>query len=127
MSVGVSAAAWTQRGGRCAPARMERRDFYQPGAGQRPAKQKRRTLGTKTVNRVAKWDGTNWSALGAGVSDTVFALAGGGTNVYVGGDFTATLDNGQFRTLNRIARWDGTTWSPLGSGVDNTVFSLAVS
>jgi hypothetical protein len=37
---------------------------------------------------VAKWDGTNWSALGTGVGDYVLALlADKAGNVYVGEDF----------------------------------------
>ncbi len=38
-----------------------------------------------TVNRVTRWDGSQWSALGQGVNDIMFAVAASGSNVYVGG------------------------------------------
>ncbi len=81
-----------------------------------------------TVNRIAKWNGSNWSALGAGVNDIVYALAVSGGNVYAGGVFTtATNTSGTGLLVNRIARWNGTAWSTLGSGINNTVRALAVS
>jgi hypothetical protein len=47
------------------------------------------------VNRIARWDGTSWSALGSGMASSatagahVYALALDGANrLYVGGDFT---------------------------------------
>jgi trimeric autotransporter adhesin len=88
--------------------------------------------GEISADRVAKWDGTSWSALGSptdGVNSTVRALAvyddGTGPALYVGGAFTAAGDT----PANRIAKWDGTSWSALGSptnGVNSTVFALAV-
>lgn len=53
------------------------------------------TAGGVTVNHVAKWDGTAWSALGGpggiGTSGSVGAIAvyddGGGPDLYAGGDF----------------------------------------
>jgi len=71
--------------------------------------------GGVAVNRIARWDGQNWSQVGGvGVigSGTVSALAVMGTNLFVGGTFTNI--NGV--RANRIAKWDGVTWSPLGSG-----------
>ena len=40
------------------------------------------TAGATNANNIAKWDGNNWSALGSGMSDHVFALAvdSSGTN-----------------------------------------------
>src|SRR5678815_3488868 len=32
------------------------------------------SCGTTTVNRIARWDGTSWFALGAGVNGTIEAL-----------------------------------------------------
>jgi len=40
------------------------------------------------ANHIARWDGTNWSALGSGVNDTVYGLALSGNNLYTGGSFT---------------------------------------
>jgi hypothetical protein len=72
------------------------------------------SAGTASANHVARWDGTEWSALANGVNAAVHALAldsSGG--LYAGGDFTAA---GQ-AAVNYIARWDGATWSALGEGM----------
>ena len=78
--------------------------------------------GTITANRIAKWNGTSWSAL----IDPVTGINGLQTssscntigidslnNVYAGGTFT-TLGNNS-TPANRIAKWNPTTstWSPL--------------
>jgi hypothetical protein len=80
-----------------------------------------------SVYGIAKWDGTNWSALGSGMDNPdVYALAVSGSNVYVGGGFT-TAGGGP---ANSIAKWDGTTWTALGSGMTGYnayVNALAVS
>jgi len=60
------------------------------------------------ATNIARWDGTNWSALGRGVtggSGLVKTMATDGTNLYVGGSFT----NASAR--HNIAVWDGTNWS----------------
>ena len=48
------------------------------------------TAGGVTVNSIAKWNGSSWSALGSGI-DTywgyVNALAVSGTDLYAGGPF----------------------------------------
>jgi len=61
---------------------------------------------------VARWNGSSWSAVGAGMNNTVVTVAVAGSNLYAGGIFT-TADG---VSANRIARWDGLTWSALGSG-----------
>ena len=85
--------------------------------------------GDDVVNRIAKWDGSAWSALGSGVSNSggsVRALTvfddGGGACLYAGGRFT--IVGGV--AANRIAKWDGTSWSALGSGTDDSVETLIV-
>jgi hypothetical protein len=69
--------------------------------------------GGKPVNRIARWDGRAWSALGSGLNGTVRAIAVSGGSLFVGGDFT---EAGGVRA-NGIARWDGRAWSALGGGV----------
>lgn len=75
------------------------------------------------VNRVAKWDGTSWSALGAtpGVNGTVYALAldyiGG---LFVGGSFTTAGG----AASDRIARWTS-SWTTFTPGFNGTVYALA--
>ncbi len=56
----------------------------------------------------------------------VYALAVSGTNLYVGGSFSAA---GTVRA-NCVAKWNGSTWSALGSGtslMNNGVEALVVS
>jgi hypothetical protein len=93
------------------------------------------TAGETVVNKIARWDGRNWSTLGAGIdhdpscavwslSATVEALAlfdnGKGLALYAGGEFVSAGGT----PANYIARWDGESWSTLGEGVDGRVYSL---
>jgi hypothetical protein len=95
--------------------------------------------GGVSVKHVARWDGSGWSALGAGLdapgergSLTVDALAvyddGGGPALYAAGHFTTAGGV----PVNHVARWDGSRWSAVGSGVggglydDPRIHSLAV-
>jgi hypothetical protein len=81
-----------------------------------------RHAGALSVDRIAKWNGSSWSALGGGVRTStnggnVLALAvyddGSGPALFVGGNFTIAGGT----NASAIAKWDGTSWSPLGSGV----------
>jgi len=69
------------------------------------------------VNHVAKWNGSQWSALsspsGNGLNDVCQALALGPDGfLYAGGKFT----NAGGVSVSGIARWDGSAWSALGTG-----------
>ncbi|MBL9120462.1 MAG: hypothetical protein JNL80_11175 [Phycisphaerae bacterium] len=95
------------------------------------------TAGGIPANRIARWDGSSWSSLGAGSANgvdngvsalTVFDdLAGDGPALYVGGAFTNA--GGVFAKY--IAKWNGTSWSALGAGSTNgttgTVWALAAT
>jgi hypothetical protein len=79
------------------------------------------------ANRIARWDGSSWSALGSGIEGgAVVALAvyddGGGPALYAGGSFTSAGGV----PASRIARWDGASWSALGSGMNGVVRALAM-
>ncbi|GAB1858300.1 hypothetical protein MHTCC0001_31370 [Flavobacteriaceae bacterium MHTCC 0001] len=78
--------------------------------------------GDNTANRIATWDGTNWSSLGTGTSGFVEAIAINGNDVYLGGNFA--IAGGL--TANRLARWNtiSNTWSTVENGVSNLVSSL---
>ncbi len=80
-------------------------------------------IGVTPASRIAKWDGSSWSALGTGMNDTVLALAVSGTDLYAGGVFTAAGGT----EAKYIAKWDGNAWSALGTGMSGTVLALAVS
>lgn len=76
--------------------------------------------GGLTVNGLARWDGTNWHAVGGGVHGTVHALAVAGTNLYVGGEFDRA---GELNATN-LACWNGQEWQAIGNvtGQGFTVF-----
>jgi len=77
-----------------------------------------------TVNRIARWDGQAWEALGTGFDGLVHAFAvfddGSGEALYAGGVFTTA---GGTPALN-IARWDGSIWSEVAGGTDGPVHAL---
>ena len=76
------------------------------------------------ANRIARWDGTSWHALGSGMNGDVYALT-----TLPNGDLVAA---GQFTTAggvaaNRVARWNGTSWSALGSGLGGDGLALTLA
>jgi hypothetical protein len=81
--------------------------------------------GDANADRIAKWNGSSWSALGSGISNgQVNSLAFNGSILYVGGSFT---DAGGNVNADYIAQWDGSSWSALGDGVNNAVNAIGVS
>ncbi len=86
------------------------------------------TAGGSPASRIAQWDGSAWSTLGAGLDGEVRAMAvfddgtTEGPALFVGGAF---MSAGGI-AASRIARWDGSSWSPVGSGVDGTVTAMTV-
>ena len=71
-----------------------------------------RNAGGIEVNGIAKWDGTEWTNLGAGFNGTVYSISVFEEEIIVGGSFTESAGT----TLNRIAKWDGTNWVALDFG-----------
>ncbi len=82
------------------------------------------TAGGVAASCIAKWNGSTWSPLGAGVLGPVFALAvydsGTGPALYAGGGFSSAGAVG----AHYVARWNGSNWSALDGGVNSTVFAL---
>ncbi len=67
------------------------------------------------TNNIAFWNGVEWSSVGSGFNDLVFALEiDEEGNLYAGGRFTKS----DTLTLNGIARWDGQQWHALGAGLE---------
>jgi trimeric autotransporter adhesin len=88
--------------------------------------------GGLTTQNIARWNGQNWTPLGAGITgipsgmsetrvSTLAAMPNG--DLIAGGIFTTA---GSISAKN-IARWDGTTWAPLGSGVGGNVTPASVN
>lgn len=75
------------------------------------------SIGGVAANRIARWDGVAWHALGNGVGNH---LSHGVTELFVlpGGDLLAggTFSVANGAPGNCIARWDGASWSALGAG-----------
>lgn len=80
------------------------------------------------VNRIARWNGVEWAAMGAGFNSRVRALtnwdpdgAGGADlSVVAGGEFTTSGGV----SVRRVARWTGSVWEPLTVGTTGRVNAL---
>jgi len=75
-----------------------------------------------TADYIAKFDGTDWSALGSNGSDngslnaTINAVVINGSNIYVGGNFSDVNNNGSVLVAaDHLAKWNGAAWSALGN------------
>ena len=68
------------------------------------------------ANRVAQFDGSNWSQVGAGFTgsgSSVYVVAEHNGDLYAGGGFSNQPDG-----LSYIARFDGTNWVSVGPGLE---------
>jgi hypothetical protein len=81
-------------------------------------------LGNITANRICKYDTTTglFSAMGSGVTSTVYSIHAINSDLYIGGSFTTA--NGI--TANRICKYNTSdlTFSAMGNGVDSTVYAI---
>ena len=84
------------------------------------------SVGDAPIAFLATWDGSTWSAVGAGIGGAVRALQvwddGTGPALYAGGTFTTAGGT----AASRLARWDGTSWTEVGGGVDHYVSAFAI-
>jgi hypothetical protein len=90
------------------------------------------SIGGVTANRIARYDGTSWSSLGAAPIDgvdgrrfaRVFDVQEYNGKLYVGGAFRTAGGV----VANNVACWDelGQTWTPLGAGTNGWVLSMEV-
>lgn len=80
--------------------------------------------GGVAASRIARWNGTAWSALGSGVNSSVQELRAMGADLIAAGAFTSA---GGVSGADRLARWNGTQWSVIGSnGANGNVSGLLV-
>lgn len=83
----------------------------------------------KAISGIARWTGTTWDSLGAGLSG---AIAGDvmyphqmlvhNDTLYVVGNF---LKAGGI-TVKGAAMWDGAQWHAMGAGFDHEVYAIAI-
>ncbi len=77
-------------------------------------------IGGVATTGIAAYDGQEWSALGAGIGGSVFALAVAGEDtdalLFAGGSFSSAGGS----PAASVASWDGAAWSPLGTGLGPT-------
>jgi hypothetical protein len=68
--------------------------------------------GVANTGYIAKWNGSDYEALGTGMNDQVYHLAiDNNGNIYAGGNFTSA---GGVADTDYFAKWDGSSWSSLG-------------
>jgi len=82
-----------------------------------------RRAGDVFATNIARWEGTNWYALGDGLNGAVRALAAVGRLLFTGGEFRRA---GGVAATN-VAFWDGSDWHSLGSGVNDGLSVLALT
>ncbi|MBK7644511.1 MAG: hypothetical protein IPJ19_15945 [Planctomycetes bacterium] len=88
------------------------------------------SIGGVVLQSLARWDGTNWSAFGGGLSGSssspwVYSLQtfdeGNGPKLFVSSDFTQA--SGQ--NVNYITNWDGQSWSDMQGGLNAPALRMA--
>lgn len=84
-------------------------------------------VGGSPANRIAKWDGTQWTSFGTGVGSQfpngVSAIAVSGGTVLAGGSFTTAGGN----PARNIAMWNGSAWSGFtGTALNGNVRAIGV-
>ena len=84
------------------------------------------TASGSTMNSIARWNGSTWSATETGFETALNTLTvfddGTGPALFAGGWFTSVHGV----AANYIAKWNGASWSALGTGMDGRVFATAV-
>ena len=90
-----------------------------------------RRAGGTIVDRIARWDGVAWRALGSGLFEfpnpnfglgMALAAAPNG-DIYVGGQFASA---GGVASRS-VARWDGASWHAVGSGLGTSAVHRAAT
>ena len=85
-----------------------------------------RAAGASFAPRVARFDGTHFEPLGAGLDGEVKQLcvfnSAAGTALYAAGSFTASGSV----PMRGLARWNGTSWSSIGDVIGGEVHGLDV-
>src|SRR5690606_34261010 len=86
------------------------------------------SAGGATARRIARWNGSSWSAIGTGITfGRVEAIAeyddGQGSAIYLGGQLTRAANN---TTLRNLARWNFEEITSFGHAAHDAVQAFAV-
>jgi hypothetical protein len=87
------------------------------------------TVGSVATRNIAEWDGTEWKALGPGLtlkstSGEVQALAcNDAGEIFAGGYIT---ESGSNTSIRYCARWNGRYWYAVGSGFDTSAYISSI-
>ena len=78
--------------------------------------------GGRTVNNIARWNGSLWRSFGSGASGVVE-----GVTVH-NGDLVACVNSFSAEAVPRswVARWNGISWVPMGEGFNSKVWDATV-
>jgi trimeric autotransporter adhesin len=84
--------------------------------------------GGVTVNHIARWNGSAWSALGSGLAGTQFPYGGSALAVFDDGGGPCLYVAGLFETAGGVAseyvaRWNGAVWQGLEGGFQGGAFA----
>jgi len=77
--------------------------------------------GNLAADKIARYDGKSFYALGTGLSDPPTAMVQYNGELIFGGYFT---DAGGDAAADYIARWDGIAWHNIGEGVTGSIYTL---
>ena len=69
--------------------------------------------GGVVCNGIASWDGTQWSAMGAGFDNTVYSVMEYNGELYACGAFSASGST----PIEKVAKWNGSDWIAAEFGI----------
>lgn len=77
------------------------------------------------TKKIAKWDGSAFSALGGGLDNSVRSFTFVEDDLYVGGGFDNAFSSGGKKVaIDKVAKWDKTNFSPLGDQIISKEYGL---
>jgi hypothetical protein len=74
------------------------------------------------VNKIMKFDGTNWSSMDSGMDNTVLSIINYNNDMYASGFF----DSSGSTYLNKIAKWNGNEWENTGYNYGSALFTMEI-
>lgn len=78
--------------------------------------------GNTQIQGIARWNLTQWVAMGTAVTSCYSIVVAPNAEVYAGGNINLP----GLVAFENVAKWDGASWNALGSGVNNSVYALVL-